>query len=459
MSLQLLDANMVDIPDVGHTVKIEVQGHNGNTSHEGIILHPAAKDHITVKLPNGYNASYPVAAIISVEVTGKVAEVDGSEVNEVTMNESLPRVRIIHTGGTIASKVDYKTGAVIAKFEPTEIVASIPELASIANIDAEKMGNMFSDDIRPQHWNEIAKATKRAFDDGCYGVVITHGTDTLHISSAAMCFAWSGKGERPPGPIAMVGSQRSSDRGSSDASENLIAAVKWAAEGPKPSGECGDSTVVIMHTSSHDGTCSVQPGTGVRKMHSTRRDAFQNVNSQPLAYIDLRKGEPEIIIQDSYQEILDNSNREICQKPTMFSPEVRIAQFIAGPWLHEQDIESVVSNGPQAIVIHGTGLGHLPIDDPRKDAPENTKIWRVLTRCVNRNIPVIVTTQCINGPVDMNVYSKGRKQQDMGLLGHGTTTSPETLVAKVHWLLSNNKSVADLISVNLCGENNLTLME
>ena len=170
---------MVDIPDVGHTVKIEVQGHNGNTNHECIILHPAAKDHITIKLPNGYNASYPIEAIISVEVTGKVAEVDGSEVNEVTMNESLPRVRIIHTGGTIASKVDYKTGAVIAKFEPAEIVASIPELASIANIDAEKMGNMFSDDIRPQHWNEIAQATKRAFDDGCYGVVITHGTDTI----------------------------------------------------------------------------------------------------------------------------------------------------------------------------------------------------------------------------------------------------------------------------------------
>ena len=123
------------------------------------------------------------------------------------MNETLPRVRIIHTGGTIASKVDYKTGAVIAKFEPTEIVASILELANIANIDAEKMGNMFSDDIRPQHWNEIAKATQRAFDDGCHGVVITHGTDTLHISSAAMCFAWSGKGERPPGPIVMVGSQ------------------------------------------------------------------------------------------------------------------------------------------------------------------------------------------------------------------------------------------------------------
>ena len=192
-----------------------------------------------------------------------------------------------------------------------------------------------------------------------------------------------------PGPIVMVGSQKSSDRGSSDASENLIAAIKWAAEGPKPSGECGDSTVVIMHTSSHDGTCSVQPGTGVRKMHSTRRDAFQNVNSQPLAYIDLRKGEPKIIIQESYQEILDSANREICQKPTMFSPEVRINSVYCRTMVARTRYRVSVSNGPQAIVIHGTGLGHLPIDDPRNDAPENTKIWRVLTRCVNRNIPVI----------------------------------------------------------------------
>jgi len=450
---------MVDVPDIGQRVRIEVDGHNGKTMHEGIVLPPASPKHITVKLVNGYNASYHLEEVQMIEVIGPSESVKNAENETLPFDENLPRVRIIHTGGTIASKVDYKTGAVVAKFEPQELVSSIPELGKIANIDAVKLGNMFSDDIRCQHWNKMIDATKQAFSDGCNGVVITHGTDTLHITSAAMCFAWSGDGQAPPGPIALVGSQRSSDRGSSDASENLIAAIHWAANGPKPKAVRGDSAVVVMHTSSHDGTCSIQPGTGVRKLHSTRRDAFRNVNSQPLGYIDLKSGTAKIILDDSYLDARNKSKAGVEESPRKYSTDVRIAQFIAGPYLHEAEIESIVSNGPQAIIIHGTGLGHLPIDDPGKDAPENTKVWRVLTRCVNRNIPVIITTQCIHGPIDMNVYSKGRKQQEMGLLGQGSVTSPETTIVKVHWALSNDRDVADILSKNLCGENYNVLME
>ena len=387
-----------------------------------------------------------------------IPEQELPDYNKMEFNEGLPRVRIIHTGGTIASKVDYKTGAVIAKFEPEELVSTIPELGEIANIDAVKLGNMFSDDIRTQHWNKMIDATEQAFREGCHGVVITHGTDTLHITSAAMCFAWSGDGKAPPGPIALVGSQRSSDRGSSDAAENLISAVYWAANGPKPMAIRGDSAVVVMHASSHDGTCAVQPGTGVRKLHTSRRDAFRNVNSQPLAYIDLEDGGPKIVIEDSYQLARNSTSSEISQSPRKYSTDVRIAQFIAGPWLHSEEIEAIVQTGVQAIVIQGTGLGHLPIDDPGKDAPENTKVWRALTRCINREIPIIVTNQCIHGPVDMNVYSKGRKQMEMGIMGHGSVAAPDTVVVKVHWALSNNVKLEDAIGMNLCGEGNNLLL-
>ena len=455
----ILGDSMVDIPDIGHRVQIEVDGHNGKTTHEGVILHPAAKGHITIKLANGYNASYAIDEVIAVKTLSGIAEAQSIEVGKLQFKEGLPRVRIIHTGGTIASKVDYKTGAVVAKFEPEELVSEIPELAQIANIDAVKLGNMFSDDIRPQHWNKLVDATQQAFDSGCDGVVITHGTDTLHITSAAMCFAWSGEGTAPPGRIALVGSQRSSDRGSSDASENLISAVLWAANGPQPGAIRGDAAVVVMHSSSHDGTCSIQPGTGVRKLHSTRRDAFRNVNSQPLAYISFEANQPKIILDSTYQTDLAQTNFEITNKPRKYSESVRIAQFIAGPYLHEEEIEAIVANGVQAIVIHGTGLGHLPIDDPGDDAPENIKVWRALTRCVNRSIPVVVTSQCINGPIDMNVYSKGRKQQEMGLLGHGSVTSPDSTVVKIHYALSNNKDVAKVLGMNLCGENINTLRE
>ena len=221
----------------------------------------------------------------------------------------------------------------------------------------------------------------------------------------------------------------------------------------------GDAAVVVMHSSSHDGTCSIQPGTGVRKLHSTRRDAFRNVNSQPLAFVDISGEQPVVMLDNVYKNALTKTSPEINQNPRKYSENVRIAQFIAGPYLHEEEIEAIVANGPQAIVIHGTGLGHLPIDDPGDGAPENTKVWRALTRCVNRNIPVVVVTQCINGPIDMNVYSKGRKQQEMGLLGHGSVTSPDTTVVKIHYALSNNKDVAGVLTQNLCGENHNVLRE
>jgi len=449
------------MPEVGLKVRIEVESHNGSTNFEGIVLHPASKGHLTLKLVNGYNASYLLEEIANLEIldSKSTEEQQISEQQDIEYNSDLPRIRILHTGGTIASKVDYKTGAVVARFEPHELVASVPELAEIANIEAEKLGNMFSDDIRCQHWNKMIEASKKAFDDGCDGVVITHGTDTLHITSAALNFAWAGKGQAPPGPIALVGSQRSSDRGSSDAAENLIAAVYWAANAPKPCGIAGDSTVVVMHSSSNDGRCSIHPGIGVRKLHSTRRDAFKPVNSQPLAFINANSGDLSLELTSDYETLLNENNREICSSPTKYSSTVRIIQFMAGPWLHEEEIEAVVLTSPQAIVIHGTGLGHLPIDDPGKDAPENTKVWRALTRCINRNIPIIITTQCINGPIDMNVYSKGRKQIEMGMLGHGSVSSPDTVIVKTHWALSNDMDLNKAMESNLCGENNISLIE
>jgi len=247
---------MVDVPDDGSRVLIEVESHNGSTKIEGFVIPAAAAGHITIKLVNGYNASYAIDSITSLEIVENTIEKASTEQSPAAkFNESLPTVRILHTGGTIASKVDYKTGAVVARFEPEELISSIPELTDIANVEAVKLGNMFSDDMRPQHWNKIIDASKQAFEDGVDGIVVTHGTDTMHYTAAALSFSWAGSGGKSPRPIAIVGSQRSSDRGSSDAAENLIAAVHWAANAPSPIGGSGDSVVVVMHTSSNDGEC------------------------------------------------------------------------------------------------------------------------------------------------------------------------------------------------------------
>jgi len=435
---------MVEMPTIGKRVRMLVAGPAGSTSHEGVVLPGAAQDHITVKLVNGYNVSYPIDMVESIdEISDTVTK--SVETNSVKQNQDLPKVTIIHTGGTIASKVDYATGAVIARFEPEELLSSVPEILEIANIEAVKLGNMWSDDIRPQHWNKMIEACQSAFNTGSVGVVITHGTDTLHISAAALSFAFAGEGGRPAGRIVFTGSQRSSDRASSDATENLLSAVYWAANGPDVTGE-GDAAVTVMHAGSGDGICAVSPGVSVRKMHSTRRNAFQMINGERIGEITISRSGL------SHTVSLRPKSRSKSE-PTMYNADVRIAQFIAGPHLHSDLLEAAVNANYSAILIHGTGLGHLPIEDPNGDAPENMKLAQFIR---SAKIPIIVGNQCINGPVDLNVYSKGRLQQEIGVLGHGSTSSPEALLAKIHWALSNNKDLS-ILTENLCGENNSSL--
>ena len=435
---------MVEMPTIGKRVKMLVAGPAGSTSHEGVVLPGAAQDHITVKLVNGYNVSYPIDMVESIdEISDAVSK--SVETKSVEQNQDLPKVTIIHTGGTIASKVDYATGAVVARFEPEELLSSVPEILEIANIDAVKLGNMWSDDIRPQHWNKMIEACQSAFNSGSVGVVITHGTDTLHISAAALSFAFAGEGGRPAGRIVFTGSQRSSDRASSDATENLLSAVYWAANGPEVTGD-GDAAVTVMHAGSGDGVCAVSPGVSVRKMHSTRRNAFQMVNGE-------RIGEIKISRNGLSHSASPRPQSRGITEPTMYDANIRIAQFMAGPHLHSDLLEAAVNANYSAILIHGTGLGHLPIENPNGDAPENMKLARFIE---SAKIPVIVGNQCINGPVDLNVYSKGRHQQEIGVLGHGSTSSPEALLAKIHWALSNNKDLS-ILTENLCGENNSSL--
>ena len=175
----------------------------GKQTHEGVIISPAGNGLVTIKLQNGYNLSHPLEGIDSIELIENPKESFESEntKTENDMNQDLPLVILLHTGGTIASKVDYETGAVIARFEPDEILDSVPELRPIARIEAVLIGNMFSDDIRPRHWNQMIEQTEAAFERGAKGVVITHGTDTMGISAAALAFSWSGDGGRPPAQL------------------------------------------------------------------------------------------------------------------------------------------------------------------------------------------------------------------------------------------------------------------
>ena len=442
---------MGEWPEAGTPVKVAVKTWSGVVEHEGLALPAAGPKLVTLKLTNGYNVSYPESYVESIEILDEVKISEEEPPTPIEQDENLPLVHLIHTGGTIASKVDYSTGAVTARFEPDELLQSVPELRSVARLRVVKLGNMFSDDIRPRHWNRMLKATEEAFAEGAVGVVITHGTDTLHLSAAAMGYGWAGNGGRPPGRIALTGSQRSPDRGSSDAAENIVAAVHWAAHGPEPTGY-RDASVVVMHSESSDGRCAVLPGIACRKYHSSRRDAFKAINQGPLAWINNDGNGPSIEMAE--HEPADARVEAI--SPMMFDEDTRIAQFIADPHLDSNLVMLAIKDDFDAIVLHGTGLGHLPISDPQNDSPENTKLRLMLEdHCANDGV-VVVVAQTIHGPMNMNVYAKGREQQEMGIIGHGSLCPPSSALVKLHHLLSRGggrETIANNWTEDLCGEN------
>ncbi len=446
---------------IGSTVRVTHSTLDGDVEHIGIALESADDGLEILKLANGYNVPILHGRISNIQVVSGPSTSSSEDGNEASLlsasdrkDSDLPLVTVIHTGGTIASSVDYSTGAVVAKYEPEALIETVPRLAEIANIEAVKLGNMWSDDVRPQHWNRILEATRQAFESGSVGVVIGHGTDTMHITAAALNFGWAGTGGRPPGRIVVTGSQRSSDRGSTDAVENLIGAVAWAANGPEPSGEA-DACVIVMHAGSSDGILAVHSGVSTRKMHSSARDAFEAINRQPLAKIEVLRDSVEFHIPSPPAK----NARPIHSIPELFDPSIRIRQVIAGPWLRASDLGDPSTF--DAVVVHGTGLGHIPIEDPEGDAPENIELESAFSSIISMDIPVIMTTQCIRGPVDLHVYSKGRHQQGMGIKPALDATSPDVIGVKAAYLLGRGlrgANFSEAMSSNLSGERSATLV-
>ncbi len=441
-----------ELPETGSRVRFEVTTWTGSTNVEGVLLAPSSPGHATVKLINGYNVTHPLEAMSKLEVIGSV-KTDSGHSSKVSVDSSLPEVHILHTGGTIASKVDYATGAVTARFEPEELLSSVPELSGLANVKTKKLGNMWSDDIRTRHWNKMAAAAAESFSEGAVGVVITHGTDTMHISAAALAFAFSGSGGAPPGRIVFTGSQRSSDRGSSDGAENLIAAVCWAAQGPAPTGY-KDSTVIVMHASGDDGKMSVLPGCAARKSHSSRRDAFRGINQDALGIVEVTQGDCEITLSEEYIATLDPGRAPV-DSPLTLNESTKILQLIAGSQMFADQFKFAESSNYDAVLVWGSGLGHLPLDDPG-DSPENSKLSEAVSEFIDSGGHVFVATQCIEGPVHLDVYSKGRSQQSMGVVGHGSNFGPDTALVKAIYLLSTQTPATEMAakwSEDLVGEN------
>jgi glutamyl-tRNA(Gln) amidotransferase subunit D len=410
--------------EVGDVVRVNGEG----KTYEGILI-PRSESgdstHIVVKMKSGYNIGIRLTPNVKIEKIGKGAKPTFASPPLPRQRPDLPKVVIMSTGGTIASRVDYRTGAVRSAISASDLYGVVPELADLAQVDTQIVLSIYSENLTQQHWSQIAKTAAKNIEEGAKGVVIAHGTDTMAYTAAALSFAL----QNLPVPVIVVGAQRSSDRPSSDAATNLIGAVKAAAYGPFA------EVAIAMHETVADTCIIFNRGTRVRKCHTSRRDTFKPVNDSPIA----RATDQELtMLTQNYRK--RDSNAQLILKPN-FSKKVALVKFYPG--MDPAIIDWYAENGFQGILLEGSGLGHV-----------SSECFGAIQRAVGRGVFVALASQCIWGRVNMNVYDTGR---DLLALGVVPTDDmfPETALVKLMWTLGQTSDAEDakkLFKTNIAGE-------
>jgi glutamyl-tRNA(Gln) amidotransferase subunit D len=406
-ALQALKKAGAEIGDIIRITKDE-------ESYEGVLI-PRSEygddKHVIIKLKSGYNIGVLITPTTQIKKIGVGVKPSFSPPSLPKQETNLPKVAIISTGGTIASRVDYRTGGVRPALSASDLYSVVPELSKIAVIDAEILFSLFSENITAKHWSEIAKSVGKHIEKDVDGVVLAHGTDTMAYTSAALSFAL----QDLPVPVVMVGSQRSADRPSSDAATNLIGAVTAAAHAPFA------EVVVAMHETVSDNSIVFHRGTKVRKCHTSRRDAFESVNTSPIARME--NGQIQMLTEDYRKR---NITRKASVKPD-FDEKVALIKF--HPNLNPKVIDWYISQGYRGIVLEGTGLGHVGnycLDSIRK--------------AIEKDVVIAMASQCIWGRVGMNVYDQGRDLLAIGVIPLEDMLA-ETALVKLMWIFGQTKRV------------------
>jgi len=412
------------LSDAGADVGDEVEVLRGKEAYRGTLMphHDfSGPDILTIKLPSGYNIGVSVERGVSVKVLSKKQA--RAEVKRAMPPDSEKRnVSFLGTGGTIASYVDYRTGAVHPAKSAEELVFSVPELMDLCDVTAKVLYSIYSENMEVSHWQGLAKAAAEELNAGAAGVIIPHGTDTMGFTSAALSFMLKSL----TGPVVCVGSQRSSDRPSSDATMNLLSAARVCVES-----DIGE-VVVVMHGGVSDTSCAVHRGTKVRKLHSSRRDAFRSVNAEPIAHVE----GTEIVFNSDYSRRVAGPV-EVRER---MNPKVSMLHFYPG---FEPEHFDMIAANVEGVVIAGTGLGHV-----------SERLIESIGRAVKDGVHVMATTQCLYGAVNLNVYSTGRDMLAAGVVPLGDML-PETAYVKLMWALGqtgDSSEVRDIMLTNVAGE-------
>ena len=405
------------IRDNGAEVHDKVRIENKTLTYEGLILpkHKFSGEHIImIKLDNGYNIGVSTENA-KMTILSKAKQTDYKLTKKIK-NDKLNNITILGTGGTIASFVDYKTGAVSPAITTEQLVNSVKSLEDIANINAVPLFSLASEDMNPTHWEDIARKVKEIHDDKKHGVVIGHGTDTMAYSAAALSFQLPEIAH----PVVFTGSQRSPDRPSSDAHLNLAGATKTAMS------DLGE-VCIAMHETTNDQTVAIWRGNRSRKSHTSKRDAFTSPNDKPLGIV-----KENIEWKQKYKPTSKETTLEA-------GFDENIGLVWSHPGLNEEDWGKLTS-GKNGIVIAGTGLGHI-----------KSELLDIVGKTA-ADIPVAMTSQCFSGTTNLNVYRNGRELIEKGVV-EAYDMLPETALVKMMWLSKHKPNeIRELMGENLVGE-------
>ena len=407
----------------GDRVRVE----RGEQEFEGVLLPSSTPDNLVVKLPSGYNVGVDRDAasvdVLESDVYDVESAQDESDESSIEFDDDLPTISLISTGGTIASTVDYRTGAVTAQFDAEDVLRAVPDLAGRANYRGRVVANILSENMTPAVWQDLAAAIHEEIEAGADGVVVMHGTDTMQFSASAMAFMLE-----TPVPIVFTGSQRSADRPSSDNVMNAVCAVEAAKS------DCAE-VLICMHATQSDDRCALHRGTRARKNHTSRRDAFETVGRPPLGSVEYATGEDEDCEITFRREYRERGETDLDLTPDL-ETGVELIKFTPGT---DPAILDAVGDSA-GIVIEGTGLGHV-----------NTSWIDHIESLVEDGTEVVMTSQCLDGRVCDRVYDTGRDLLDAGVI-EGEDLLPGTAKVKLMWTLANAESVAETVRTPLAGE-------
>ena len=410
-SLEFLKVNQII---VGDSVKIL-----SDITYSGMIMpryEHSDNKHIVLKLKSGYNIGLEIVKIEKIEkieITKKTIEID----KKLEKVEGLPKILLLSTGGTIASKIDYRTGAVTPVLTAEELNSSIPELAKIANIDAKVLFSEYSENIMPDHWLKIAEKINEYSKSEYRGIIIAHGTDTMHYTSSFLSFALAGF----PIPIVLVGSQRSSDRASSDAALNLIGATKFITESNTK------GIYIVMHQDENDDTIACHLGTRVRKNHTSKRGAFQTIGDNPAF----------IIAENQIQKNISEDFFKVKEFQPKINLDTKIALVKYHPGYDPNLLDQIIDSGYRGIIFEGTGLGHI-----------GKIMYESVKKANDKGIFLGMTSQCIDGRIGMTVYESGRDLLDLGIIPLENMI-PEVALVKAMWAIGNFQNKEEVKKIML----------